>query len=273
MAAEDRTRDEIYSALVEDETAIDFFKQVDALLLKRFVEQEKGTTLQLGCSTPNLTDGLLRKVEGSAKLVVIDPRLPLLDTVRFQVGGRYPGKIFFKSDLRWKRLPFDDEVFNTVLSSLFWDETPNRHKLLGDLYRVMMPGGSLLLTICLEGSFHEFYDLFSETITKFDLLHLAPALLSSQGMHPGEERMLELLEKSGFSLCRANAVDVRLEFAGSKLFVSSPLVQALWMPSWSEIGGEETERILWHMREAMDRYFADRPIHLTVRVGVLSGIK
>ncbi len=265
--------DDVFMALLEDQQARDFFIELDGLLLKRFVEQERGTTLQLGCATPNLTDGLLRKISGMGKLVMIDSRLPLLDAVRFQMGGRYPGRVFFKSDLQWKRLPFDDEVFNTVISSLFWDETGDREALLQELYRVLQPGGSLLLTLYLEDSFHQFYDLFLETITKFDLLHLAPAVQAVQSRHPPEEQMLRALETSGFSLCRANAVDTSVTFAGSKEFVNSALSRALWLPAWSEIGGEETERILWHMREAMDRYFAGRPLEMSVRVGVLSGIK
>ncbi|MBW2263172.1 MAG: methyltransferase domain-containing protein [Deltaproteobacteria bacterium] len=265
--------DKIFMALLEDVQAKEFFIELDGLLLKRFVEQERGTTLQLGCATPNLTDGLMRKISGMGKLVVIDPRLPLLDAVRFQMGGKYPGRVFFKSDLKWRRLPFDDEVFNTVISNLFWDETDDRDALLLELYRVLQPGGSLLLTLYLEDSFHEFYDLFSETITKFDLLHLAPAVQASESSHPPEEQLLKALEDSGFSLCRATGVDTSVRFAGSKEFVTSALYQTLWLPAWSEIGGEETERILWHMREAMDRYFADRSLGMTVRVGVLSGIK
>jgi ubiquinone/menaquinone biosynthesis C-methylase UbiE len=265
--------DETFMALLEDAQARDYFVELDGLLLKRFVEQERGTTLQLGCATPNLTDGLLRKISGMGKLVVIDSRLPLLDAVRFQMGGKYPGRVFFKSDLDWRRLPFDDEVFNTVISNLFWDETGDRKALLNELHRVLQPGGSLLLTLYLEDSFHEFYDLYSETITKFDLLHLTPAVQASQSRHPPEEQMLTALEDSGFSLCRANGVDTSVRFDGSKAFVNSALYQALWLPAWSEIGSEETERILWHVREAMDRYFADRPFDVSVRVGVLSGIK
>jgi ubiquinone/menaquinone biosynthesis C-methylase UbiE len=272
-AGEAAVSDEVFLSLLEDQKAKEFFSELDTLLLKRFVEQERGTTLQLGCATPNLTDGLMKKISGVGKLVVIDSRLPLLDAVRFQMSGMYPGRVFFKSDLEWQRLPFDDEVFNTVISNLFWDETGDRAALLGELHRVLQPGGSLLLTLYLEDSFHEFYDLFSETITKFDLLHLAPAVQASQSRHPAEEEMLRALEESGFSLCRANGVDTSVTFDGSKELVNSALYRAIWLPGWNEIGGEETERILWHVREAMDRYFADRPLSMSVRVGVLSGIK
>ena len=215
--------DEALLGLLEDQQAKDFFAELDALLLKRFVEQERGTTLQLGCATPNLTSGLLQKISGMGKLVVIDSRVPLLDAVRFQVGGQHPGKVFFKSDLEWKRLPFDDEVFNTVISNLFWDETGNRERTLLELHRVLQPGGSLLLNIYLEDSFHEFYDLFTETITKFDLLHLSAAVQARQASHPPEEEMLRTLEDSGFSLCRANGVDTAVTFAGTKELVNSAI--------------------------------------------------
>jgi ubiquinone/menaquinone biosynthesis C-methylase UbiE len=266
-------RDGHLLALLEDEAGVAYIRKLDEMLLKRFVQQEKGTTLQLGCPTHDLTDGLLKKIAGTAKLVVIDSRLPLLDSVRFHMGGRHPGKLFFKSDLEWERLPFDDEVFNTAISNLYWDEAPSREGFLADMHRVLLPGGSILLTVFLEDSFHEFYDLFGETITKFDLLHLSPALQQAQSCHPGEEKMLAMLESTGYSLCRATAVETPIRFSGSKEFASSPLVNALWLERWSQIAGEETDRVMWHLREAMDRYFSDRSFTLSTRIGVLSGIK
>jgi len=268
-----RSADENLLALVEDQASKDFFRALDELLLRRFVEQERGTALQLGCYTTDLTDGLMAKIKGTGKLVVVDPRVPLLDAVRFHMGSRHPGRLFFKSDHTWEKLPFDGDVFNAVISNLFWDSGPSREGLLSELYRVLLPGASLLLTVFLEDSFHEFYDLYSETTAKFDLLHLGSAIQAVQGSHPGEEKMLSLLETSGFSLCRATAVDRVIEYKSSKEFVGSPLVKALWLPVWSTIGGDETDRIFWHIREAMDRYFGDRPFRLTTRIGVLSGIK
>lgn len=274
LEKKDRPRDdEVFIALAEDEAAQLFLESVDERIVERFTPQEKGTVLQLGCSTEKLTAGIIDKSMGSTRLVVVDPRLPLLDAVRFKTSRAYPGKVFFNSKFEWKRLPFDDEVFVSVVSPLFWTDAPDRESLLVDVYRVLHHAGAVLLSTYMKDSFREFYDLYAETLAKFDMLHVVPALQAEQASLLDEAEATALLEDHGFSMCRVLTFELPMEFSGSKDLLSSPLVNALWISRWNAIGGEEAERILWHLREAIDRYFAARPMRLTIRIGLLSGLK
>ncbi len=265
--------DEVFLALIGDQTATAFLSQIDERILALFAPLEKGTVLQFGCTTPSLTEGLLERIGNGGRIVVVDPRLPLLDAVRFRTGRRHQGKVFFKSNLDWKRIPFDDEVFRSVVSSLFWDESPNRLRTLSDLHRVLLPGGDVALAAHSQGTFPELYDLYGETLTKFDLLHLAPPLQAERASHPGEDEAKELLAECGFTRTSFLDVETRLEFQGSREIFESPLVKALFLPLWNKIGGDESERVFWHIRQAWDRYFAGRVLHLTARTAILRGYR
>ncbi len=265
--------DDAYLALAEDEAAQQFLEKIDGQITGQFTPQEKGTVLQLGCSTDVLTTGLLERSTGAARIVVVDPRLPILDSVRFKTARKHQGKVFFSSKFDWGRLPFDDEVFVAVVSNLFWSDAPDRERFLVDIYRVMHHAGTLLLSTYMQGSFREILDLYGETLTKFDLLHVVPSLHAAEAAQLTEQGAVTMLEDHGFSMCRARTMEIPLEFAGSKALLGSPLVRALWLPALLAIGGEDAERILWHLREAVDRYFATRPMPFTVKVGILSAIK
>jgi ubiquinone/menaquinone biosynthesis C-methylase UbiE len=268
-----RDDEDVFVALAEDERAERFLGHADGLLVEMFTPQEKGTILQLGASTPALTTGIIEQTGKQARLVVVDPRLPMLDAVRFKVGDQFSGRVFFNSKLDWGRLPFDDEVFVSVVSNLFWLDTPDREGFLVDIYRVLHHAGALLLTTYMQGSFRQLYDLFAETLLKFDVLHVLQALHADQGRLLDESGAVRMLEEHGFSMCRARTFEIPLSFEGAKDLLDSPLVRALWLPRFEEIGGDDSERILWHLRDAVDRYFAGRSMELTVMVGVLSGLK
>ena len=265
--------DEVFLALIGDEKASAFLSQIDERILSGFAPLEKGTVLQFGCTTLSLTEGLLDLIGGSGRIVVVDPRLPLLDAVRFRTGRGHQGKVFFKSNLDWKRIPFDDEVFRSVVSALFWDQSPNRLRTLSDLHRVLLPGGDVALATHSQGSFAEFYDLYAETLTKFDLLHLTQSLQAARGAHPGADEARDLLVECGFTRPSFEDVETRLEFRNSKEIFESPLVKALFMPLWTSIGADESEHVLWHVRQAWDRYFSGRPLRLTARTAILRGYR
>ena len=108
-------------------------------------------------------------------------------------------------------LPFEDDTFDLVTIAFGLRNVTHKEKALQSILSVLKPGGKLII---LEFSkpqnevFREIYDLFSfEVIPKIGELIAQTEesyryLAESIRMHPTQEELKEMLEKSGFTKCK-----------------------------------------------------------------------
>ena len=106
--------------------------------------QAKGRTLELGAGT-----GLnFRWYPGDVELVAVD-----LDRERLVVAGERADELVQAVRVAvadGHRLPFDHDVFDTVVCTLAICDVDDRAATLAEAYRVVRPGGLLLLLDHLE---------------------------------------------------------------------------------------------------------------------------
>jgi len=268
-----KTEDSLVIKMFEDPASTDLLHFFEYLILEKFVSLEKSMTLQLGCCTKYFNDQLLGRMGEWSRLVIIEPSNYLLDSARLDLDSKAKGKIFFKSDLDWNRLPFDDDVFQAVVSVLFWDKSPNRFRILSEMCRVLAPSGMALLTAYLRDSMHEFFDIYSEVLTQFDLAQLVQPLQKVRTMFLARSDYEVLAEESGFSTPKVSEHTYTIHFASTRELFASPLIRSTWLPIWEKIGGKESERIFWHIRQSLDRYYSGRKIPMTINGGLIIAIK
>jgi ubiquinone/menaquinone biosynthesis C-methylase UbiE len=107
--------------------------------------QESDRVLDLGCGTGVLTrmiadrlrkesDGYAMGIDAAAKMIRVARRKRGTDTCRFEVAAA-------------EKLPFPDESFDAVVSSLFFHHVPMdlKEEALGEAFRVLRPGGTLVI--------------------------------------------------------------------------------------------------------------------------------
>lgn len=108
-------------------------------------------------------------------------------------------------------LPFEDDTFDLITIAFGLRNVTHKEKALQSILKALKPGGKLVI---LEFSkpqnevFREIYDLFSfEVIPKIGELIAQTEesyryLAESIRMHPTQEELKEMLEKSGFTKCK-----------------------------------------------------------------------
>ena len=99
------------------------------------VSEAEGRTLDLGCGTGRN----LPLYDGRARAIGIDPCIETLQAAR----KRAPGVPLVLGVA--ERLPFRDGAFETVVSGLVLCSVDDKYRTLGELRRVLAPGGTLRL--------------------------------------------------------------------------------------------------------------------------------
>lgn len=108
--------------------------------------------LDLGCGTGIVARVLRERLGGGARITGYDLSPQMLEVAR-RLGP----------DIEWREgnamsLPFEDNAFDLVLCQQMLQFVPDRIAALGEVRRVLAPGGRFLVSAWQDRSFHPLYD-------------------------------------------------------------------------------------------------------------------
>lgn len=162
----------------------------------------KGRVIDLGCGTAPYKEDILTVAD---------------EYIGVDWGNSYhkTSKIDIQADLT-KRLPFDDEYADTVVSFQVMEHLPDPSFFLSECYRILKPGGSFFITVPFMWHVHESpYDYYR--YTRYGLEYL----LKKNGFAD-----INIKENTGFWqmwILKFNYHTIR--------FARGPL-KYLWIPIW-----------------------------------------
>jgi len=113
----------------------------EALLREALDGRHFDRVLDLGCGSGRMFPVL---ADSAASYVGVDRAREPLDTARLLLSGK-PGLTLVRCDA--SSLPFGDVSFSAVLSIRMYHRLSNPKATLGELYRVLRPGGILVLAV------------------------------------------------------------------------------------------------------------------------------
>ncbi len=245
-------------------------KPFEDLLHNRLEPVAKGMVLEVGCATGRGTARLMKALGERVRLVAQEDRGFLLDLARARLGDSVGSRLFFNSD-PLPKLRYDAKVFSTVISNLGWWERADRNSLLAEMTRVLDDEGLVVLTAPLAGTFAELIDLAREVAVKLDLVpKLEPRIAALEAMFLTPEDWAAEVEAAGLTGVRVDCDEVEMPFGSSREMFSSTVAQARWLSLWRRGFGEEDKRLVWHIRQMIDAYWADAKFKLTVAAGCLT---
>ncbi len=219
---------------------------------------------------------IARKMDEQSRMIAIDSSSALLDVAR-KKADEHPGRqrIFFRTEPVRPRLPFTADVFDIVYSNLGLDEFPNVTKALRDFARVAKPGGRVLATLPLAGSWQEFHDIYREVLVKQDKGTLIERLDRYVAALPDAAVAEGWLHSVGLDGAKVEVEAFTLLFRSAREFFFAPVVEYGPLPQWKAIAGhgQELQDVFWFIKEAIDAYFGGRAFEVTIHAGCLSGVK
>jgi ubiquinone/menaquinone biosynthesis C-methylase UbiE len=243
---------------------------VAQLILDEITPGTRAQVLDVGCGTGTPAFALLRRLGEGGRVIAIDRDPALLELARRRALAEDARRLFFKCEAA-DELRFGDQVFDVVVGNLVL-EALDAGAALREMRRVLVPGGRLLLTHALTGTFGEVLDMLREVGLRTDrpsVVQRADALAARQGT---AEQLARAARDAGFADVAVRVEPLRLSFRSARDLFADPLVHMVALPEWRRVAGFEpgSESVLAGVEAALDRYFGGGPLSLTVCAGLLT---
>jgi ubiquinone/menaquinone biosynthesis C-methylase UbiE len=240
-----------------------------AVALDMMLVGESASVVHLGCRT-GYPDRLLREKVANCRVVGVDVSPAAIELARNK-AGTMPG-----SNLLYMVAP----SYPTTLTAQSYSHALSLHPLGGaqergalfrEMERLVYPGGQVLVSMPLRGSYQELGDLFREYSLKYDEAEFAQAVELAMNSRPTIEEFSEELEQAGLTDIDIEVVSTELSFSGGRSFVEDPTTRLLIIPELDlALGRFDLSSPLTYVCDAIDAYWAGGTFPLSVRVGCAS---
>jgi SAM-dependent methyltransferase len=239
-------------------------------VLDVFVSSETAAVAHLGCRTGYPDDLVAARLQGGS-IVGVDASPAAIDLARskgahflsvkseYLVADEYP-------------TPLDDQAFTHALSLHPPAMPRQRSVLLGEMARLTVPEGQVVLALPMKGSFQEVIDLLREYALKHDVAKVGAAADAAAAARPTPEGLTDEIERAGFADVDIDLRPVSLAFQSGRDFVQDPITRLLILPELrTALGIDDLEAPLRYLEEAINHYWSEEPFELTVNVGCATG--
>jgi ubiquinone/menaquinone biosynthesis C-methylase UbiE len=263
-------------AKVYDEEILPIWAQRFGRMMLHHLElPPKANVLDVCCGTGYPSLEILRKMDPEGRIIAIDASPAMLDVARGKAGELSGKRIFFRSEQATPRVSFANDVFDLVISNLGLTEFSDPADAISEFARVCKPGGRVVATLPLQGSWAEFYDIYREVLTKHDKHETLRRLEAHVNRMPDPDEVVRWIEKAGLTEIGLEVEQFTLLFKSSREFFFAPVIEYGPLSQWKEVAGrgQEMQDIFWFIKEAIDAYFGKRAFTVTVLACCLRATK
>jgi arsenite methyltransferase len=198
------------------------------LILEHAPLKRGQTIVDLGAGTGFLTVELAQR-SAAARVIAVDPWAGAMEVLRRKVDYlRLPNVELVIAS----QLDLASDSVDLVVSNLGINNFDNPATVVEECYRVLRPGGRLLLSTNLVGHMAEFYAAFRS-------VHDSKALDEHIAHRASIDGTLELLQQAGFTASVAATTEFRMRFADGTALLNHYFIRLGFLDGWLAIAGQE----------------------------------
>ncbi len=202
--------------------------------------------LEVGAGGGVVARALVERIAGLGRLVAVDDDLEL--AAALPAGPRRAARAV----AGFPDLPFAAATFDVAIANLVLGDAVRDGPRLAELRRVLRPGGWLLATVVVRGSFEELFDLLGDGCADALLPHEAGALHAARAALPDEDALKDRFVDAGFSVAHVGVEERLLGLLAGAALVDDLLVREVLLPGL--IGAPLADHALLALRSAADRH-------------------
>lgn len=237
------------------------------LALENIVETaEEAHVIHIGCRTGYPDRGVAIRLSG-ARIYGLDESPAAVELARAK-AATMPDMVADYRVLEGFPTSFNEGSFTHAIALHPLAAPEDRSLLIGEMARVLVPEGQLVIALPLRGSFGEVADLLRECALKNDDSGLAAAVERAMGQRPTVEAFSSEIEEAGFHDVDVTLRPTTVSFPNGRAFVEDPITRLLLMPEFRRnLATEDVSKPFQYVRDAIDKYWSEGEFELSVHVG------
>jgi SAM-dependent methyltransferase len=234
--------------------------------------------VEVGCATGHLTRSVARRLDREGHLTALDESPAFVAEARAKIEAdataRAPVALLARPGIPGS-LPLDDHAAELVVSNLAIANAADPRAAVEEAARVLAPGGQLVLSAPLRGTWAEFFDLFQDVLREGGKDANLVALDRHIATLPDGAGVAGWLEGAGLARIEVTVERWEILFKSAREFFFAPLVELGPLGRWKELSGrgDEMQDVFFFTKEAIDVYFKGRAFAVTVVGSVVKGWK
>jgi arsenite methyltransferase len=135
-----------------------------------------------------------------------------------------------------ENMPFDDELFDLIVSNNGLNNVDDEKKSYAECYRICKKGGQFVFSFNLPGSMIEFYNVFEKVLFDFSL-NEEISLMKKHISHKRKtiDETKALVETTGFNVKNVYNESLVWRYADGTTMLNNYFIKLAFMQSWKEI--------------------------------------
>jgi ubiquinone/menaquinone biosynthesis C-methylase UbiE len=259
------------AALFEEAVVPRYLSFFGGLCAEMLLPTEGARIAHLGCRT-GYPDPLVAEKLPGCSIFGVDSSHAALDVARAkatlfaEVETSYLHAELFPTEL-------PEGAFTHAYSIHPVCDAEGRAALLGEMRRVLLPGGQALLALPLRGSFPEINDMVREFALRQDVADLGAAIEAAAQSRPTIETISEEIENAGLTEVDVDVQLIAVSFNDGREFLDDPIARLMVFPELDvllRVDKEIAQPCMRYVHDAISKYWSEGVFELTVNVGCAS---
>ncbi|MCR9159303.1 MAG: class I SAM-dependent methyltransferase [Nannocystaceae bacterium] len=274
MAVATNLREQKVARMVEREVGPVWDDRFARLLWRHLPPLREGMVLDLHSGVGNTIEQLLTRLPASVRVLGLEPTEAKRSLAKSKIAPEWKNRVYLKAEGAASVADMGDALYDLVVANLVLSEAHDLSEALEGLIRVTKPGGTVMATLPMHGTWAEAEDLLREVLRDEGLDKAQNRLRRMAGLRPTGPSLATVLGGIGLSPAHYVVEQERftLLFGSGREFLFSPLVELGPLRLWKAVIESEDgnpQRAFFRFKEAIDAYCTASVFTVTAVAGAI----
>lgn len=192
------------------------------------------TYLDVGCGTGFPLIDISQRIGNACKSYGIDPWCRALERLKLKLSTlELSGIKLIESTAN--EIPFEDDYFDFITSNLGVNNFSEPEKVIAECFRALKVNGTMSVTSNLTGTFHEFYEVFKDTLIESGLNKYLASFQEHVNHRGTVSTISDLFTNAGFTIKKSIESSFCMRFLDGSAFLNHSVIVSGFLTAWSNL--------------------------------------